>query len=261
MLHFTRILPLCLAIILGLLHDGSAQAKNPLIAAASSLRTVMAELEEEFMNTGGSKLRLSFGSSGNLARQIAQGGPYEMFMSADEAYVTPLVKAALTRGPGTQYAQGRLALIARKNSSFTPTANLKALRAAFSDKTLKHFAIANPEHAPYGRAAKQVLIHAQLWQDLQPFLIFGENVAQTTQFAISSSTKAGLVSYSLALAPAVAKNTRHVVIPAEWHQPLKHHMVLLKTASPEAMKFYTFMTTPKAQVILTRHGFSPASIK
>lgn len=261
MQHFVKIFLIGPLLVLSLANPLWAQTKNPLIAAASSLRVVMAQLEEEFMNTGGTHLRISFGSSGNLARQIAQGGPYELFLSANEAYVTPLIKAGLTQGHGKQYALGRLVFISSKKSMFDATTGLAGLKAALKSNTIKHIAIANPDHAPYGRAAKQVLVHAGIWQDIQPYLIFGENIAQATQFAVSSAAQGGLVSYSLALAPAIAQKTRHTVIPENWHKPLKHHMVLLKKARPGARKFYDFLTTPRAQAILAAHGFSPALMR
>lgn len=259
--YFAKLFSVLAILVIQLLISGSAQAKNPLIAAASSLRIVMAELEKEFVKTGGTKLRMSFGSSGNLARQILQGGPYELFLAADTAYITPLVKKGKTQGRGKPYAFGRLALITHKKARLNINDGLASLLVALKKAQLKHLAIANPQHAPYGRAAKQALTHVKVWQDIQPFLIFGENIAQTTQFALSSRVNAGLISYSLALAPAVSAKTHNIPLPANWHAPIRHHMVLLKNASKGAQKFYEFMTMPKAQEILSRYGFSPAAIK
>lgn len=237
----------------------SAQAKTPLIAAASSLRYVMPRLEQAFIEQGGGKIRLSYGSSGNLSRQIAQGAPHEVFLSADTSYVSVLIDAGLTKDKGHIYAYGRLSLIATKSSKLAVYKNFESLKQALISKDLKHFAIANPQHAPYGRAARQVLEHAGLWQKIQPFLVFGENVAQTAQFAVSSAAQGGLISHSLALAPPIASKTNQALIPASWHQPLKHHMVLLHHASEPAKAFYRFMRSAPAQAILARHGFSPAN--
>ncbi len=234
----------------------NAEAKSPLIAAASSLRFAMPELEQAFIATGGTNLRVSFGSSGNLSRQIMQGAPHELFLSADTAYVTALIDKGLTKDRGAIYAYGRLALITAKNSGLEVKPDFAGIRTALASGRLKRFAIANPEHAPYGRAAKEVLEKIGLWKKIRPFLILGENISQTAQFAISSSAQGGLVSYSLALAPVVAAKTKQVQIPMSWHQPLKHHMVLLKGAAKETVAFYQFMRSPKAQEILSRNGFS-----
>ncbi len=236
----------------------SLQAKNPLIAAASSLRYVMSELESAYIADGGTKLRLSFGSSGNLSRQISQGAPYELFLSADSSYVSTLIRSGLTKDKGQIYAFGRLALIMPKTSDFAVGADLSGLRAALRSSRLKRFAIANPQHAPYGRAAKEALEYAGLYAEIQPFLVFGENISQTAQFAISSSAQGGLVSQSLALTPAIASTTTSTLIPATWHKPLRHHMVLLRNAGKNAENFYAFMGSAKAQQILARNGFSPA---
>ncbi len=235
----------------------NAEAKSPLIAAASSLRFVMPELEQAFIDGGGTKLRVSFGSSGNHSRQIMQGAPHELFLSADTSYVSALIDKGLTKDKGVLYAYGRLALISAKNSGIEVKPDFTGIRAALASGRLKRFAIANPEHAPYGRAAKEVLEKAGLWEKIRPFLVFGENVSQTAQFAISSAAQGGLVSYSLALAPVVAAKTNQVVIPSSWHQPLKHHMVLLTGAAKETVDFYQFMRSPQAQKILARNGFSP----
>ncbi len=236
-----------------------AEAKSPLIAAASSLRYVMPRLEAAFIEQGGGKIRVSFGSSGNLSRQILQGAPHELFLSADTAYISALIDKGLTKDNGHIYAYGRLALIAAKNSALDVDTNFKDLEAAMGTGRLKHFAIANPQHAPYGRAARQALMHAGIWDKIQPSLVFGENVAQTAQFAISSAAQGGLVSYSLALAPAIKAKTKQALVPITWHQPLKHHMVLFKNANPQAVAFYQFMRSVPAQKILARHGFSPVN--
>jgi len=236
-----------------------AEAKDPLIAAASSLRHVMPRLEQAFIAQGGSKIRLSFGSSGNLSRQILQGAPHELFLSADTSFVATLVSAGLTKDEGLIYAYGRLTLITSTHSRLAVDDQFNGLREALAAGRIKHFAIANPQHAPYGRAAQQVLAKAGIWESIRPFLVFGENVAQTAQFAISSAAQGGLVSHSLGLAPAIKTKTRQILVPASWHQPLAHHMVLLKNASPQAAKFYHFMSSNEAQTILARHGFSRAN--
>ncbi len=239
-----------------LMQIPAAQAKSPLIAAAASLRFVMPQLEQAFIASGGVKLKISFGSSGNLSRQIIQGAPHELFLSADTSYVSALIDKGLTKDAGETYAYGRLAFIAAKNSKVDVDAKLAGLKAAVASGRVKRFAIANPQFAPYGRAARQVLEKAGIWTKIQPRLVIGENVSQTAQFAISAAAQGGLVSYSLALAPGVAAKTKQTLVPSSWHQPLKHQMVLLKGAARETIDFYEFMRSPQAQEILARNGFS-----
>ena len=120
---------------------------------------------------------------------------------------------------------------------------------------MKHFAIANPEHAPYGRAARQALQHAGLWEKIEGRLVLGENVAQATQFAASGSAEGGIIPLSLAKSPAVAVLGSFAPLPEEWHAPLRQRMVLLKGAGDTARDFYAFMQNPTARAVLVRYGF------
>jgi molybdate transport system substrate-binding protein len=201
------------------------------------------------------EVRLTFGSSGNFTRQIEQGAPFEMFLSADEAYVFRLADAGLTDGRGALYAIGRIALIAPQASPLRIDGGLAGLREALAEGRIGRFAIANPEHAPYGRAAEQALRHAGLWEAVRPFLVLGENVAQAAQFATAGAAQGGIIAYSLALAPDVARLGRHALLPADWHAPLNQRMVLLRRAGPRARAFYDFMQTRPAREVFIRYGF------
>ena len=142
----------------------SAATIPPTIAAASNLRFGLEEIARIFHRDTGVKVRLSFGSSGNFARQIRQGAPFELYMSADEGYVLDLARDEFTIGEGVLYAIGRIAIFAPTGSPLQVDAIMQGLRVMIKNKRLKHFAIANPEHAPYGRAAREVLVHAGLWE-------------------------------------------------------------------------------------------------
>ena len=144
---------------------------------------------------------MSFGSSGNFALQIRQGAPFELYMSADEAYVLDLARDEFTIGEGVLYAIGRIAIFAPTGSPLQVDAIMQGLRVMIKNGRLKHFAIANPEHAPYGRAAREVLVHAGLWEKILPRLVFGENISQAAQFVLSGSTQGGLLAYSLVRSP------------------------------------------------------------
>ena len=230
-------------------------AEMPIIAAASSTQFALEEISREFTAETGLRIKISYGSSGNFTRQIAQAAPFEMFISADEAYVTKLEKLELTLDKGSVYATGRVVLFVPRNSSIKADKALLDLKAALKDGRLKRFAIANPQHAPYGSAAKDVLISRGLWDDIQPNLILGENVAQAAQFSSSGTTQGGLFSYSFALAPTVKSLGYFVLLPASLHQPFHARMVLLKQAGATAKAFYQFLQSTKARSIFDRSGF------
>lgn len=231
-------------------------AEVPTIAAAADLNFALTELAQTFNRDTGRSVKLVFGSSGTFAAQIRQGAPFEMFLSADEAYVQALAEAGRTQGPGDLYAIGRLALFAPHGSPVKADARLADLRRALADGRLQRLAIANPEHAPYGRAAREALQRQGLWDRAQPRLVLGENASQATQFAVSGAAQAGLIPYALALAPAVSAKGRYALVPADWHQPLRQRMVLIKGAGETARAFYAYLRQPKARAVLARYGFS-----
>jgi molybdate transport system substrate-binding protein len=228
----------------------------PAIAAASDLQFALPEVEKAFRAQGGGPLRLVFGSSGAFTTQIEQGAPFELFLSADQAYVRRLTDKGLTQDEGVRYAQGRIVLFAPRGSAIKVDGQLKDLRAALADGRLRRFAIANPEHAPYGRAAREALIHAGLWDVVRPRLVLGENAAQAAQFASSGSAQGGLIPHALAMAPELAARGTSALVPAAWHQPLNQQMALLKSAGPTARAFYAYLQSPAALAILARYGFS-----
>jgi molybdate transport system substrate-binding protein len=237
-------------------------AEVPAIAAAADLNFALTELAAQFTKDTGKTLKLTFGSSGNFTTQIQQGAPFEMFLSADESYVQTLAAAGKTEGGGDLYAIGRLALFAAKGSPVTPDAGFRDLRKALADGRLKALAIANPDHAPYGRAAREALIHEKLWDAAQPRLVLGENASQATQFATTGSAQLGLIPYALALAPAVSSQGTYVLVPAGWHQPLRQRMVLIKSAGETTRAFYAYLKTAKAKATLAKYGFAlPAGVK
>jgi molybdate transport system substrate-binding protein len=175
--------------------------------------------------------------------------------SADEQYVQKLAALGLTVDEGTLYAVGRIGIFAPAGSSLSVDGELAGLKAALADGRIKKFAIANPEHAPYGRAAQAALEHAGLWQQIQNLLVLGENVSQATQFASSGAAQGGIIPLSLAHPPAVAALGSFALLPETWHPPLRQRMVLLTRANDTARAFYGFMQQPPARAILKRYGF------
>ncbi|MGZ5786819.1 MAG: molybdate ABC transporter substrate-binding protein [Ramlibacter sp.] len=224
------------------------------VAAASDLKFALAELASQYERQTGQRVQLNLGSSGNFAQQIRQGLPVDLFMSADEAFVFQLADAGLTQDRGALYALGRIAAVVPTASPLELDSQLRGLRAGWSAVT--SFTVANPEHAPYGRAAQQALEHLGLWELVKTKLVLGENIAQTTQFVTSGAAQAGITALSLAVAPEVARSVRHVLLPAALHDPLRQRMALLKGASAQAAGFYRYVQEPNAKAVLSRHGFA-----
>jgi molybdate transport system substrate-binding protein len=247
---------LCLAAALLLAPLAARAADTPAVAAASDLSAALPEVASAFQKATGQTVKLTFGSSGNFTQQIQNGAPYEVFLSADESYVQTLQAAGRTQGLGELYGVGRIGLFLPQGSPLKPDATLKDLGAAAQDGRLRKFAIANPDHAPYGRAAREALQSAGVWDAVQPKLVLGENVSQATQFATSGSAQGGVIPLSLAITPQVKAAGRFVPISADRHQPLRQRMVLLTGAGPTAQAFYRFLQGPQARAILARYGFT-----
>lgn len=255
---------LCLVLIIGLNLPiiGLNQAKAagaPAIAAASDLRFALTEVVDLFTRQTGRTVRLTFGSSGNMARQIAQGAPFQVFFSASEDYVQFLAEKSLIVGDGALYAIGRLVLFVSAGSPLGSPGDfgraLDGLERALDQGQGVRFAIANPEHAPYGRAAEQTLTSAGLWDKIRRRLVIGENASQAAQFAASGSTVGGLIPYSLAVVPAMGERGTFVLVPAGSHAPLRQRMALIKGAGETARLFYAFVQQPPARAVLKRYGF------
>jgi len=246
-------------LVLGLLAPvQTLLAAPPAIAAASDLQFALTALAEDFSAREGTPVRLVFGSSGNFVQQIRAGAPFELFFSADEAYVKTLVDAGLTLGEGEVYGVGRLALLLPKNSPLADDASLADLALALKEGRLGRLALANPEHAPYGRRAEEALRARGIWAQLvaERRLVLGENVAQAAQFVLDGGADAGLVAWSLVRAPTLAKRARHVLLPASTHAPLIQRMVLLAGAGDTARAFHAFIGSPEARTVLATYGFT-----
>jgi len=257
MRRFQRFFNLIPLVLLGFvaMPVAGASAGQVLVAAASDLRFALEEIVTDFSADTGNVVTPVFGSSGNFARQIRQGAPFQMYMSADESYVFDLQSAGVTRDAGRVYALGRIVLVAPRGSTLGVDPAMAGLARLVRDGQLRRFAIANPDHAPYGARAREALQYAGLWTAIKPDLVLGENVGQATQFALSGSTQGGIVAYSLVLSPTLGTGITYALIPADWHTPLRQRMVLTTSAGPVAEAFYAYLQTPKALAVLKRFGF------
>ncbi len=232
----------------------AAPAEELTVAAASDLSFVMPELAARFEKQTGHTVKFTFGSSGNLYSQIENGAPFDVFFSADLEYPRRL-DAAGKAAPGTltHYADGRLALWVLKDSRLDLSRGL----AALLDPAVRKVAIANPRHAPYGRAAVAALQHEDLYDRVQSKLVLGENISQTAQFVESGSADAGLIALSLASSQPMREKGRFVELPASLHPPIEQGCVALKSSTHEkaARAFLDFLKKPESRELLRSQGF------
>ena len=230
--------------------------RPPTIAAAANLNFALMEVADRFARDTGQRVELVFGASGTLTRQIQDGAPFEMFLAADEEFPNRLSAAGLTRDAGVVYAVGRLVLFAPAGSPLTLDERLDGLTQLLKQGGVRRFAIANPDVAPYGRAAEAALRKRGLWDAIRPHLVMGDTIAQAAQFATTGNAVGGLIAYSLVLAPGFGDRGKYVLIPDADHPPLRQRMVLLKKAGAVATQFYEYVQSAAARAILRRHGFA-----
>ena len=243
------------------LAAAAAAGEPPLVAAAASLRHVFPEVVRAWSAAGGAPPEVSYGSSGNLYRQIVQGAPFDLFLSADEEQALRLVRAGRTEGEGAVYGVGRLALLVPRHSALVLDASLADLGRAIGDGRLRRLSIANPAHAPYGRAARDALVRTALWPRLEDrLLLLAENAAQAVQFALARGADGGLVPYALALSGRVSAEARHVLLDASMHRPITQRMVLLPGSGAHSRALFRFLAGSEARRIFERFGFvAPAA--
>jgi molybdate transport system substrate-binding protein len=232
-----------------------AQGKEIRVAAAADLKFAMSELSEKFEKQTGTKVNVTFGSSGNFLSQIQNGAPFDLFFSADIEYPQKLEADGLAE-PGTlyEYAVGRIVI-------WTP-ADAKVDVAKQGWKTLldarvEKIAIANPEHAPYGRAAIAALQKAGIYEAVKAKLVYGENISQAAQFMQSGNAQAGIVAMSLAVSPAMRDGKRWG-IPAEMHPAIEQGAIVLKDARNKeaARAFLEFVKSAAGRATLAEYGFA-----
>ena len=248
-----------LVVVLAILSMGSyARAQSVKVAAAADLKFAMTELASQFEKQSGAKLDVTYGSSGNFLTQIQNGAPFDLFFSADSEYPKKLEAAGRTE-PGTlrEYAVGHIVIWTPHDSGVDAA---KAGWQSLLDQRVKKIAIANPEHAPYGRAAVAAMKKAGIYEQVKDQLVYGENISQTAQFVQSGNAQAGIVALSLAISPAM-KNGNKWEIPADSYPPIKQAAVILKASKNKdaARGFLDFVSGPQGREILQRFGFTVPS--
>ena len=232
-----------------------ALADDIAVAAASDLHFAIKELIVEYEKQTGHHVKLSLGSSGNFYAQVQQGAPFDLYFSADIGYPKKLEEAGLTV-PGSlyRYAVGRVVLWAPKQSPVEVSKGLTVLR----DAAVRKIAIANPKHAPYGRAAVAAMEQSQVYAEVKDRLVLGENISQAAQFIESGACDVGIIALSLAMAPVMKSAGSYWLIPAEAHPPLEQGAVIMKQSKQQdaARHFLQFMQSPQGQEVMTRYGFT-----
>jgi molybdate transport system substrate-binding protein len=244
-----------------LLAARCASGQGLTIAAASDLQSALPAIASQFEKETGQRVRLTFGSSGNFFTQIQNGAPFDVFLSADIDYPKRLEAAGQAeRGTLYEYATGRLVLWTRKDSGIPLGRGLTVL----ADARVRRIAIANPEHAPYGRAAVAALRHEGLYERVREKFVLGENISQAAQFADSGSADVGLLALSLALAPALESSGTYIDVPQSWHPPIEQGAVVLAASKQKvlARQFLDYLKKPAAAKVLQAYGFDvPQTIR
>ncbi|MBI2820704.1 MAG: molybdate ABC transporter substrate-binding protein [Acidobacteria bacterium] len=237
----------------------SARGAEILVAAASDLNYAMREIIAEFEARSGHQVKLSLGSSGNFYAQIVNGAPFELFFSADLDYARRLQERGLAiSGTVFSYAVGRLVVWVPAGSAVDVSRlGMKALL----HRAVGRIAIANPRHAPYGRAAVAALRHYVLYEKVRAKLVYGENISQAAQFVQSRSADAGILALSLALSPPMRQSGSYWEIPPQAHPRLEQGVVILNAArehNNEAAvhSFYDWVKGDAGRALLRRYGFS-----
>lgn len=230
----------------------NTRADSITVAAAADLRYAMDALVATFKREApGDVVNVVYGSSGKFMTQIQQGAPFDLYFSADIAYPTALVGAGLAVPPVKRYAQGRLALW-----STTFKASDLSL-AALADAKFVHIAMADPEHAPYGKRAQEVLAALGMWDKVRPKLVYGENIGQAAQFVQTGNAQVGLVALSLVSSPDQKAVGAYIVIPEKLHQPLDQGFVVTRRGAQSelAKRFASHVSKPMSRSIMASYGF------
>ena len=219
------------------------------VSAAADLTPAFQELGAQFEKETGTKVTFNFGSTGQLAQQIEQGAPVDLFAAANVSFVDDLEKRGLIL-PDTKalYAQGRITIWTPKDSPLNLT-RLEDLARA----DVKKIAIANPDHAPYGIAAREALQAAGVWDAVKDKIVFGENIRQTLQYAESGNVDAAIVALSL----SIGSDGRYTLVPAELHKPLNQALAVIKSAPHEtaARRFATYINSEAGRAVMRKYGF------
>lgn len=246
---------LLLTLVMALPTARAMRAQEIRVAAAADLKFAMQDVAAQFEKQSGTKVAVTYGSSGNFFSQLQNGAPFDLFFSADIDYPRKLESTGMAE-PGTlyEYAVGRIAI-------WTPAdAKVDVARQGWKtllDANVQKIAIANPEHAPYGRAAVVALQKAGIYEQVKAKLVYGENISQAAQFVQSGNAQAGIVAMALAVSPGM-KGGKRWEIPVDMHPRIEQAAIVLKSAKNKdaARGFLEFVKSEAGRATLARYGFT-----
>ncbi len=246
--HYRLLLLLCSCLLTGLV-----QAQTTFVVVAANMKDAFSEIQSQFQKESKSDFKVIYGSSGNFASQILNGAPFHLFISADEQYPLELFKRGKAVNEGTVYAIGKLAVITNKTRGI-PLINSKEDLQDVIKKANK-IALAKPELAPYGRASVEYLKASNLWDLASSKIVYADNIAMVAMFVSTGSADIGFTALSIAKAPSITKQISYIELAQDRYQPIKQRMVLIKNPTPDAIRLYHFMQTPKAKEVLRSYGY------
>jgi molybdate transport system substrate-binding protein len=248
-MKLARIALVALAVVLA---PTAAAADKVTIAAAADLKFCLDEIVAAFRQAhADADIEVVYGSSGNFKTQIEQGAPFDLYFSADIAYPRELAQTGPVASEVQAYAIGRLVLWS--TSLDAGTMQIADLARA----EVGRIAIANPQHAPYGKRAEEALRASGVWEKVQDRLVYGENIAQTAQFVQSGNAQIGIIALSLAVSPRMKGKGSYSLVPENLHQPLEQGFIVTKRGGANALArmFAGYMRTPAAREVMVRYGF------
>jgi len=244
------------SVLVALTMARAAPAQQVRVAAAADLKFAMQDVTAQFEKQTGTKVDVTYGSSGNFFSQLQNGAPFDLFLSADIDYPKKLEAAGLAEsGTLYEYAVGRIVIWMPADS----TADLARLGwKALLDPSVERIAIANPEHAPYGRAAVAALEKAGIYAEVKAKLVYGENISQAAQFVQSGNAQAGLIALALADSPGM-KSGKRWEIPRDMHPPIEQGAIVLKNARNRngALLLLEFVKSEAGRAVFAKYGFTP----
>ncbi len=238
-------------LIIGLLISSQLFADTVHVAAAANLRYVLPLIIADYEMQHKVDIAVTYAASGTLSNQIRHGAPYQIFLSADVESVAPLLDANLTQGPAFNFADAQLVLFAKHDSDIELDLHLSGLKCYLQSDLQQKIAIANPQHAPYGRAAKRYMQKHKVWELAEPHLVLAENAGQLTQFTLTSNVALGFIPLSHALQATVKQQGRYLTLPVVLHQ----QGVLTSRATVAAENFAIFLQSKTARQYFLQHGF------
>jgi molybdate transport system substrate-binding protein len=250
------VLKCALVCLLILLCSARARGQEIAVAVAADLKFAMGELAANFEKQTGTRVNVTYGSSGNFFSQIQNGAPFDLFFSADVEYAKKLEAGRLAE-PGTlyNYAVGRIVIWMPQGAKVDLSA--QGMNALL-DAAIQKIAIANPAHAPYGRAAVAAMKKAGIYEKVESKLVYGENISQATQFVQSGNAQAGIIALSLAISPAMKDSGKMWLIPAELHPPIEQAAVVVKSSQKKeaATAFLEYIRSAAGKAVMDKYGFT-----